>query len=307
MVYKRGLWVWNTTTILSNAAYATQFFTDCKNAKITDLFLYVQASTFSNVTQMKTFVSKASSLGLFCWGLDGSRGYFKDSNGPAGLIKNIDAMISYNSKVSEDARFIGFQTDNEPEDNAKYGKSFHDDIPNSKLSKTSGGYWQKTQSLDREMLLRDWLDLHRDLKTKLKMQGLLLGAALPSWTDDYYGEPLSCTWNGATKSVMQHFVGILDTLNVMSYQTDPAKIITRITGEVSYASNQTGNPTVLVYGGVETVSGRGAAVTYGDNSTKRKKSAVLTDIAKVEKAFSTYKAFGGMNIHDYEGWKALPA
>lgn len=308
MVLRRGLWVWNTTDLLTKADYAKQFFIDCQSAKITDVFLYTQATTFTGyTTQMKTLVSKATSLNIKCWGLDGARSYFADSNGAGGLNKNIDAMISYNGKVSAAEKFTGFQTDCEPEDNTKYGMSFHDDIPDSKLSKTGGGKWQKTAALDREMLMRNWLDMHQSLKTKLKANGLLLGAAIPSWTDTYYGEPLSATWNGVRQSVMKHFVGILDTMNIMSYQTDTAKIMDRIKGEVTYASTQTGNPGIKVYGGVETVRGRGAAVTYGDHSTKNKKSAVLADIGKIDTAMAGYSAYGGMNIHDYVGWKALVA
>jgi hypothetical protein len=238
------------------------------------------------------------------WAMDGARKYFSDADGPGELYKNVDAMIAYNKKVSTKQKFIGFQTDNEPEDNAKLKVySLHDDIPNSKLNTTGGGKWQKTEALDREMLLRDWLNTHKYLANKLHKVSLLLGAALPSWCDDYYGEPLNCTWNGKKASTMQHFMGILDTYNIMSYQTDVNKIVSRIKSEVQFGSYLKSG--CKVYGGVETHKGRGAAVTYGDNPTKNSRKAVLADIAKIESLLGKYSAFGGVNIHDYVGWIAL--
>lgn len=306
MVHQRGLWVWNSDTLLTNTAYAHTFFSDCKAAKITDIFLYMDASWYSKfVNQLRTLISTATTASMKVWGLDGARQYFSDVGSPKPLYNNVASMIAYNAKVPAGEKFIGFQTDNEPEDNRKLNAwAFHDDIPNSKLKTATGtGKWQSSQALDREMLLRDWLSTHLTLRGQLHAANCLLGAALPSWLDDYYGEPLNCTWNGKKASAMQHFMGVLDTYNVMSYQTNVNNIVSRVKGEVQFGSSLKSG--CKVFAGVETHKGRGAAVTYGDNPSKNRKAAVLADIAAVEKALGAYSAFGGVNIHDYVGWIAL--
>jgi hypothetical protein len=305
MAYQRGLWVWNSSTVLTDATYQKTFFNNCTSAKITDVFLYMDASWYAKfVTQLHAFITKATALNFKVWGLDGARQYFSDVESPKPLYDNIGAMIAYNAKAPATAKFCGFQTDNEPEDSSKLNAwSFHDDVPNSQLSTTTGGKWQKTAALDREMLCRDWLNTHATLRTTLHGAGLLLGAALPSWCDDYYGEPLYCTWNGKKASVMQHFMGILDTYNIMSYQTNINNVVSRVKSTMQYGSTlQSG---CKVFAGVETHKGRGAAVTYGDNPSKNSKVAVLADITKLESLLKVYSAFGGINIHDYEGWVAL--
>jgi len=300
------MWVWNTGNVLTNATYQKTFFNNMADAKVTDIFLYMYLGTYSSTKQLQIFISKASANKMRVWALDGARQYFSDVDGPNALYQGVSALIAYNAKGAADERFVGFQTDNEPEDSGKLkAYSFHDDIPTSKLSKTGGGKWQKTEFLDREMLLRDWLDTHAALKVTLSKNGLLLGASLPSWCDDYYGEPLNCTWNGKTQTVAEHFNTILDTYNIMSYQTNTNNVVSRVKGEMSLATAQkTG---VKVYAGLETHKGRGAAVTYGDNRKKNHKKIVLSDIAKIESTLRKYEAFDGVNIHDYVGWLALPA
>lgn len=48
-------------------------------------------------------------------------------------------------------------------------------------------------------------------------------------------------------------------------------------------------------------------VSYGDTKGKKSKAKVLADAATIANSLAAYPAFCGVNLHSYEGWKALPA
>lgn len=300
--FRRGMWVWNGYDVASNPS---AFLTECKRIKITDVYLYLTISNYSKVNILGSFIKSCSSGGMRVWGLDGSRAYFTDASGPANLYNSIKALISYNGKVSSGEKFFGFQTDNEPDNySGQYLDTIHNDIPTSILSKTAGGVYKQSAYADRVFILQDWINIQKQCTSMLHSLNLASGAALPSWLDDYYDEPLTVTFDGITQTVMKHMMNYVDDYCIMSYQTDTSIVAQRVVSELTYGSTIPGK---RVFPGVETVTGRGAAVTYGDNYTKAKKSAVLSDIAKMEGMFSKFASFAGINIHDWIGWSELPA
>lgn len=300
--FRRGMWVWNGYSVASNS---TAFINECKRIKITDVYLYLTASNYTKTDLLRAFIKKLTNANIKCWGLDGSRAYYSDSKGPGGLYNTVKALISYNARVSASEEFYGFQTDNEPDNySGNYPDTFHNDIRTSDLSKTSGGVHTSSEYNDRMFILKDWLTIQKTVTNMLRAANLKSGAALPSWLEDYYGEPLSVSFDGVNQTMMKHMLRYVDDYDIMSYQTDLARVKQRVVNELIYGDTLVGK---AIFPGVETVKGRGRAVTYGDHPTKRFKSAVLKDIATMETMFTGYKSFAGVNIHDWLGWQKLAA
>src|SRR5688572_10686417 len=86
----------------------------------------------------------------------------------------------------------------------------------------------------------EWLDIHATLMSKMKAAGLQYGGAIPSWVDDYYGEPVQAVFAGRRKPVIEHMMPLLRQYVIMSYNTNPDKLIDRIAGELTYAASLRG-------------------------------------------------------------------
>lgn len=297
----RAMWVWDSlTTVLGDTSEENILFNAAQISGIDKLYLYSPEVAFTTrAADFRSFIARANSLGIECWGLDGYRGWFSDTDGPAELYDTIDAMLAYNAASASDERLVGFQIDQEPPDYDTF-TTFHNGIASSALSTTPGsGDWQSTEALDREFLMRDWVAQHEECRSRLNAVGYLLSTALPTWFDDYFGEPVTCTYDAVTKNVFLHLSDHTDEIVIMNYNTTPSNQISRIVYEVA-------NSTVPIATGVETVAGVGSGISYGDTSGKQTKGAVLADLATVRAAYLSNPLFNGDAIHSWAGWKALP-
>ncbi len=303
----RGMWVWGGRALIADTAAQTALVEAAGPAGVTDLYLYLPAGAYrTERPKLRAFVRRMRANGIAVWGLDGCRYYFRDADGPSALFATVDAMIAYNAAVEPKARFVGFQTDNEPHDLDGYPPTLHNGKANSELSRTGGGVWQATEALDREMLLRDWIRTQRAVTKRLKRAGLKAGAAMIFYTEDYRGEPLSVTFEGRTTSVGRHLMRFLDEYVVMSYNTNPANAAGRLAAQAAYASTLPAGERPRVLGAVETVTGVGARVSFGDTRGLRSKAIVLKRMEAMAKRLRRHAAFGGISIHSWEGWRALP-
>eukprot|EP00834_Sanchytrium_tribonematis_P001312 NODE_31_length_37178_cov_0.413576.p11 type:complete len:303 gc:universal NODE_31_length_37178_cov_0.413576:32027-31119(-) len=301
MKLDRYLWVWSTSTILEDSNKISAFISDCVIYDITNVFLYIKPEFYkSKQTQLASFLTKLNKSNIKSWGLDGDRGYLSDAAGPQALYSTVNNLISYNSKMPKSSRFYGFQTDVEPMDQDSY-TTFHNDIPDSKLSSKSGGTWYQTQKDDRNMLMKNWLSIHDTLRIKLHNNNLKLGAALPYWLDNYWGEPIRTTYNGNYLEVFSHFASILDEIFVMSYNTYTDNVVARMDGKLKVGDSKN----VKICSGVETNAGVAEYVSYADTPGKNSKSVVLSDISILEIRLGNHTSYSGVCIHDYNGFVAL--
>jgi hypothetical protein len=99
---------------------------------------------------------------------------------------------------------------------------------------------------------------------------------------------------------------LIDQYVVMSYNTNPQIVIAKAAGELAYADRLPigRRPTVLA--AVETHRGVGERVSYGDHPLKGNRRTVLADIRAAVDGLSNYQSFGGIAIHDWQGWRDLP-
>ena len=303
----RGMWVWNSAEVLSTEAQQNTLLASLREANVTDVFLYTPAPSFVSMgLKIRSLNAKLTGAGIHVWALDGARSFFSDKNGPAEFYASIDSLIKFNASAAPSERFYGFQADNEPNDHVSINaRAFHDGITDSALSKTSGGVWTSSQAEDREKLMLDWVTITRTAKEKLSAAGLRLGAAMPSWVDDYYGEPIHVTYQGTRQKLLSVMMSILDDYAIMSYNINPDNVFERIKGELQFAEGLAPANRPRIYGGLETHKEVGATISYGDALGKDSRQFVKNDMAKILAMTSAYPSMCGMNIHDYVGWQGL--
>ncbi|KAK4971493.1 hypothetical protein LTR42_007221 [Elasticomyces elasticus] len=306
----RGLWIWNTASIITSPTGTSQLIIGAQQADVTDLYLYTAPESYASTKpQLQTFIASATEVGLRVWGLDGDRAYFGDAAGPSNFYHGIDNLTAYNDAVAPNERFFGFQADNEPSDQGDY-TSFHNGIPDSALSTAPGsGLWQATQALDREMLMRSWLSMHTTAQQLLHAHGLQFGAAMPWWTENYEGGELSVSFPNASnerKGIMKYMMGLVDEFVIMSYNTDPALAAARVGAQAAYASTMPTASRPRVYASVEVTQGIGANISYGDTAGKDFKTVVMNDVATLTSSLMKYAAFEGIAIHQWSAWETMP-
>ncbi|KAH8657735.1 hypothetical protein BX600DRAFT_468064 [Xylariales sp. PMI_506] len=306
----RGMWVWNTSSVIASSSETAKLVAGAQAAGVTDLYLYVAPSWYAlKRAALQVFIAAATVGNLRVWGLDGDRAYFACASGPADFYAGIGNLIAYNRGVPADQRFCGFQADNEPQDSGEY-KTFHNEIPDTALSRRPGsGVWQSSQARDREMLLRSWLVMHQEARRLLHAEGLRFGVAMPFWTEDYYGAEVQVSFPGDAdirQGVMKYMMTLVDDYVVMSFNTDPLNAAARVQMQASYASKLPAAWQPRVYGSVETTAGVGTNVSYGDTPGKNARKVVLEDLERITGILRRCPAFKGMAIEQWSGWEVLP-
>jgi hypothetical protein len=309
-----GLWVWNGLSVVLNNTDQDFLIDELYKSMLTDVYLYIYFTKYQpNLSRIKEFNHKINTNGGRVWGLEGARTYFSDADGPSELYQSVQSLIDFNDNCTcETEKFYGFISDMEPHDQLGVQYNFHSGLPDSQLSSVSQvpisdtNHWTFNQLSDRRRLMADWLDIHFYIKNLLSPKGLKLSAAIPHWTDNYFGEPVYSFWNGTFQCVMNHMMTILDEYHVMSYQTDPVKNWNRVYGEVSYADTLPEKNRPKVFAGIETNTGVGSTVSYGDNAVKKSKTFALQDIESIFQKATNFTSFYGVDIHSWSGWKKLP-
>ncbi len=293
-----GLWIWDGPDLVKSQAQQQKLVNAIPQLELTDIYVAIPSDGYRSLKGLPAFIRLMSQHGVKVWGLDGCRCYFKDVDGPMALYQNIDALLRYNETAPQDARFTGFQTDNEPQDIPDYPKHFHNGLAASKLT--------PEQKADRDDLLRNWLDIQQTVHALLKNDGLRTGAAMVFFTEDYWGEPLMIDYNGIHANVGHLMMGYTDDYVVMSYNTDPDNAAGRVAGQAAFAGKLPADIRPRILAAMETDKGIEAHVSYGDTPGKATKAAVLADRTALADRLRAYPAFAGVSIHAWSGWQDLP-
>ena len=297
--HRRGMWVWNTRQFLDGAENLQDLITSAKTARISRLYLYLTAREFaSDNAQIAQMTGVLADHGFEIWAAEGWRGYFSDVDGPGALYAAADLMVSFNEQHKPSSRFAGFVSDMEPHDgqHPTFPAHFHNGIADSRLN--------PSQARDRFSLMHDWVSIHEVLATKMKAAGLRYSAAVPSWITNYADEPIHVVINQQREEVVRVLLRVAQQLVVMSYNTDLVKVQARMDNFFLIANTITGiRP--QVFASVETNAGLERNISYGDHPHKNARSAVLSDISRLELAMARHRSFGGIDVHDWVGWRRL--
>ncbi|EME83124.1 uncharacterized protein MYCFIDRAFT_174599 [Pseudocercospora fijiensis CIRAD86] len=314
--FSRPMWVWNTYSIISSSATTAELLSAANCSSITDLYPYMDASHYGTYFDLiRSFISRSYALNIHVWALEGGRVYFSDTDGPAHFYKGIQNLIGYNTQVQASEKFAGFSADLEPYARNPSGSlhgSFHNGVKDSDLETAAGtGVWQESQAADRSALMRDWLDIHQAAKAMLNAADLPLAAAFPHWTSNYCGEPLQVRWpdeNATLRNVMELMMTCVDDYVVMSYHTEPTHAANRVVKVAECASRlrlSGGKCRPRVFASVETTTGIGERVSYGDAAIGSSRAAVIKDIDIIVAGLQEHDSFAGVAIHAWSGWREL--
>ena len=292
----RGIWVWTTTDIITTQTDITALMKALRHTKANAVYLYLLPFQLVETNlQLRHLLTALNQAKIAAYAMDGYRGYFSDVDGPAVLYQGVDNMLTYNAAVPANEQFAGYMLDMEPQDGQGVGPNdFHNHLAESHLS--------STQRASRDALMLDWLTIHATVKAKLG--ALRLASSLPSWTDDYFGEPVLATYHGVTADVTLFLMAIVDDYCIMSYNTNPLNAANRVVTKLQYADTLSPNQP-RVSAAVETHIGAGHTVSYADTPPKNNRGAVITDIDILFTILSVHPSFAGVNIHDWVGWEAL--
>lgn len=306
----RGIWVWNTTTVLSSESQIGDLIAGTQSIGISDIYLYMAPAFYSShKAALQSLISNATTAGLRVWGLDGDRAYLDDSAGPENFYAGINNLVYYNCSVVAKERFFGFQADIEPQDDGTH-LTFHNDTADSALSIEPGsGKWQSTQVKDREMLMGSWITIYQRARDLLHTQGLRFGAAMPFWTESYCGGEVQADFPGSPglrQSVMKHMMQLLDEYVVMSYNTSPSNAASRVDVQAAYASTLPAALRPRVFASMELTAGVGPNVSYADTPGKNSKAVVLQDMRIIAETLGHHSAFKGMCFHHWSSWQVMP-
>jgi hypothetical protein len=262
---------------------------------LTDVYLFLRASDYTQKeTSLGKLLAVMHEIGVRAWGMEGWRGYFSDVEGPAGLYAAADAMIAYNQRNG--VPFVGFHSDMEPQDGQGEGQNlFTNGIPQSELS--------SDQRASRDRILTEWLEIHAHLFKKTREAGLSYGAAIPSWADEYMGEPLQATFSGVRKPFLDHLLPLVSQCVIMSYSTKTSNVINKITEKLRRA-DLLGTRRIVF--GLETHAGAGMNISYADTPDKKRRAAVIADLGFIEEHVISHQSYLGWALHDWAGWSILP-
>jgi hypothetical protein len=311
----RGLYIWNTSSQINSTTEVNRLINESITSQVTDIYIWAHGYLVNptNIAYMQAFISKAYCNNIRVWAMDGDRSYLADWSGPASYYNFITDVINYNSTAAVNQKFYGVHADIEPQDGqGEPRSSFHNGIQDSGLNGSGGGVWQTSEVLDREKLMVSWLDIMNYSFTTCHANALKFGMSVPSWTDNYYGEEIQCSYPTVHQGVYKYIMQGVDDYCIMSYRTTPGavgvgnSVIDICNGELSYADGLPAASRPLVWTGLEVHCGVGPLISYCDHASKNSKAAFWLDVATIESALSSHVSYAGMNIHDWKGgWDML--
>ncbi|MEK3877793.1 CBM96 family carbohydrate-binding protein [Paenibacillus sp. FSL M7-0420] len=199
-------------------------------------------------------------------------------------VREIEQIINYNLAADADEKFDGINVDIEP----YISPDFKD---------------------PSKFLQKEYLDGLHKMIDRRDTAGIRLpfGPAVPKWYDSSE-QGANIQWNGTTKWLSEHIQDISDYISIMDYRDSAdgtAGIIAGAAGELAYAE-AIGKPNSVVIG-VETLdianSGDPETITFQEEG----RSHMEAELDKVYAASGQSSAFGGIAVHHYDSYRALPS
>lgn len=228
VVRRRGMWLWETTSILKNSGRERAAFATLREAHVTDLFLQIpHGKAESDRTQLefkpelRRFLRTAHANRIQVHALDGFPEFSLREHHEIvlSLVRNV---ITFNLSSSPEERFDGIHLDNEPYQLLGFDGPGRDEI------------------------LREYLELNEKVATLLHDQGhgLVFGLDIPFWWDATGDREHSCCsvkFNGVSISAAHHVIDLADNVGIMAYRNFAGGldgIVNHAQGDVDYAGER---------------------------------------------------------------------
>lgn len=199
-------------------------------------------------------------------------------------VREMEKVINYNLVAGDMEKFDGINVDIEP----YISPEFRD---------------------PSQFLQKEYLDVLQKMIDRRDIAGIRLpfGPAVPKWYDTS-AQGANVVWNGSSKWLSEHVQDISDYISIMDYRDTAdgsAGIIAGAAGELAYAE-QIGKPNSVVVG-VETLdianSGDPETITFWEEG----RNHMEAELDKVYVAYGQNSSFGGIAVHHYDSYRALPS
>ncbi|MFE6076912.1 Ig-like domain-containing protein [Paenibacillus sp. NPDC057886] len=199
-------------------------------------------------------------------------------------VQEMEQVINYNLAAGDTEKFDGINVDIEPYISPDFKDPSH-------------------------FLQKEYLDGLQKMIGRRDTAGIRLpfGPAVPKWYDTS-DQAANIVWNGSSKWLSEHVQDISDYISIMDYRDTAdgsAGIIAGAAGELAYA-DQIGKPNSVVIG-VETLdianSGDPETITFWEEG----RIHMEAELDKVYAAYGQSSAFGGIAVHHYDSYRALPS
>jgi hypothetical protein len=286
----RGLWVWETAPLLSDAGERRTFFEFCKTHGINVVAMQIATRGTGADRQLDAraewiaLITEAHRGRMRVHALDGDPKFARAAQHGT-VLSIVNAVVAYNASVAPAARFDGLHLDIEPQA-----------LPEWKDPKT------------REPLLAEYLEINQGAATRARAAGLLYGVDIPFWwhmPDDVTGEPIGIvTFRGERKLVTEHLLGFVDNIGIMAYRNvaaGPDGII-KLALDTIQRVERTRN--VRAFVGIETEKvreGVPATITFAGKTLLDMRE----EIRVAEAALARYSSFLGIAIHRYGSLRVM--
>ena len=256
----RAMWVWHSERLLLETDYRQDFFEFCHQYGVNEIFLQLLYYFENELTdevkciirhpaELRNFIKSSRDKGILIHALDGYPDFALRKYHPQ-VLAQVQALIDFNRKSTDEEKFFGIHLDNEPYLLLGF------EGPSS------------------ETILLQFLDLNRAVMDILaeNTSGMVYGIDIPFWFDeakDAKGQlKYSVTYNGQTKNVAHHLIDIVDNVGIMDYRNFAQGldgIINHGHGEIDYA-NAIGK---RIYLGVETFKDEPINVSFIYSKTNK--------------------------------------
>jgi hypothetical protein len=201
----RAVWVWNTREITSDADQREKLLDFVEAQGFDRVFLQLVPADGQvaragwvpfDADRMGELVALLKSRGASVYALDGDPSYALPEN-HAGVLRTVSAILEHNRTAPAERSFDGVRYDIEP----YLLPSFRGD--------------------GRDALLAGYVELVSAVASTAR-GSLRVGLDVPFWLDapePSTGEPISATWRGDRRPILDHLVRLVDDVAVMAYRT----------------------------------------------------------------------------------------
>jgi len=288
----RVMWVYETPELLRSQPARAELIEFCKPREITDLFLQVhfvgktkdEPLTIEGAAELKTLLREAKANGLRVHALAGDPGDTLRRNHER-VLRRVEALAVFNESAPPEERFAGVHFDIEPHALRE---------------------WAKASDSEKAELLTQLVEVNAKVVERLhaRAPGVIYGADITFWFDKTKpdGTPVfPVTFCGVTADPTQHLLGLADHLALMSYR-GAAEGKNGLIGIVARSIAAADAAKGRVFVGVKMAKiGPGNESFYG-----RTEQEMMTELRKVDAAYSEHPGYAGIAYFMYGAFKAMP-
>ena len=224
----KAIWVWNTSQILSSLQERQRLIQFLVQQGFDHVFLQLPnepehlgpiGEIQLDAGKLRPFLEALSQHGIKVHALDGFKNYALPEWHPR-VLKTVENIIRYNTTSQQSERFYGIHYDIEP-----YL------LPGFKGAR-------------REQILKNYLELLRQMASQAHRSNLVIGVDIPFWydaPDEFTYQLNKVDFDGNGKPAGEHVIDLMDYIAIMDYRTSAYGAdgtIAQAVGELAYASQK---------------------------------------------------------------------